>query len=221
MLAVLIKYVHSRHLFNSIQGSMSTANSNARAGQPTGAKIKVDKMLLLRFTIAFVILSAFEVCLISFQFSRKINAARLANEQQPDLSVGSAISDILQFIPGVTAGLVAFGLFGTTAQFRKKYGDAFRSMRFRRKEQPSPERTAGMLGWDALGSTRLGPTYRCTIVAGDFDGVEMLESGTAGKSRPAVTVQDENKTSAARPILPQPSMPPVPQPWRNLGIPRP
>ncbi|KAK5124981.1 hypothetical protein LTR85_001171 [Meristemomyces frigidus] len=219
VIAVLVRYVYSRHMFSSMQGSnsMSTANSNARPGPPQGAKIKVDKVLLLRFTIAFVILSAFEVTLISFEFSRKVNARRLATQQQPDFSVAGAVNDILQFMPGVTAGLLAFLLFGTTAQFRKTYAKAFRSMRWRRSRRPPSVRPAGGIGiWDSLDSGRLVPAYRCTIRAGDVDTIEMQSSDISGKSRSAVR---EEERLPARPILSQPSSPPVTQPWRTLGIP--
>ncbi|KAK4549563.1 hypothetical protein LTR36_006560 [Oleoguttula mirabilis] len=223
MIAVLVRYVYSRHLFRSIQGSTSagTAHSETHPGQPVTAKIKVDKMLLLRFTIAFVILNAFEVSLLSFEFLRKINARTMAAEQQPDFSVGGAISDIEQFIPGVTAALLAFLLFGTTAQFRKKYGDAFRSMRCRRSRRPTPVQATGGTGaWNTLGSNRPLPTYRCTIGAGDAESVELQDSGNAGKTRPDVTVQDEDSL-LGRSMSSRRLRQPVPQPWNAIGAPRP
>lgn len=57
VIATLIKYVHSRHRFVSLQAS-SSLDSQSRSTSATlaVAKIRVDKVLLLRFSIAFVIL---------------------------------------------------------------------------------------------------------------------------------------------------------------------
>lgn len=72
---ILFKYVRSRALFASLQGSQSNPMSNPmsvgtatttaspgtlsggrKVAQPQGAKIRIDKWLLLRFVICFLIL---------------------------------------------------------------------------------------------------------------------------------------------------------------------
>ncbi|KAK5136774.1 hypothetical protein LTR08_002070 [Meristemomyces frigidus] len=163
ILAVLVRYVYSRHLFTSISEGTSTADSRS----PATPKIRVDKALLLRFMLAFVILSVFQATLIGFRFLGRSNARTLARQQRPDYSVGGAVDDIMLFIPGVTASIMDFAVFGTTAQFRKMYADAFRS----RKAWVA--RPSSLEAWDPLASGRQFDTYRCTIRSGNVESVEL------------------------------------------------
>ena len=179
MLAVLVRYIYTRHQISSIQGSSNPATGSS--GGPSTTRIKVDKVLLLRFSIAFVILAAFEVTIVCFEFQRKTTTDVLAQQQSPDLSTSSAVSEILLFIPGVTAGLVAFLLFGTTAHFRQRYVQAIqraRSATKRRPSLPEPGRGGGDL-WDRLDSGEPSQTYRCTVRAGEIESVELGPSSKA------------------------------------------
>lgn len=189
MIAVSIRYVYSRHLFASIQDPSSVLNSTATAhtSQLAGGKLRVDKTLLFRFAILFVIISAFEVSLISCEFMRRANAHQLAQQGHPDFTVSSTISEILEFIPGVTAGLLAFLIFGTTAHSRKKYAEAFKAVRGWRR-RPSPVKHDGnMEFWNTLGSE---------LTVGGFDrtlhtsgrGARSME--LYGSPRPAVNSRD-------------------------------
>lgn len=166
MLAVLVRYIHSRHRIASLQGSSSKANSS-QLGGPKAAKIKVDKVLLLRFSIAFSILAAFEVTVASFAFHRKTFTDELASQDGPDFSVGGAINEILLFMPGVTASLLAFCLFGTTAQFRSKYMEVAKSWKCAGKRRPfrssSLREASHSRVWDRLDSGASPETYRCTV----------------------------------------------------------
>lgn len=102
---------------------------------PSTRRSIYDRALLTRFTIGFVILayvshflkvgrcadisSLFEVAIIVFTLFQSHNNAAIAASGQPDHSISGAISDILFFIPGVTASLVAFLVFGTTKNWRQ------------------------------------------------------------------------------------------------------
>jgi hypothetical protein len=54
-----------------------------------------------------------------FTLFQSNNNARIAASGGPDFSVSNTISDIVLFIPGVTASLVAFLVFGTTKSWRQ------------------------------------------------------------------------------------------------------
>lgn len=79
-----------------------------------------DRWLILRFTLAFVALAVFGAYNIYFQ----THAARTNNKDSvpdhADVSASRAIRDFVFFIPGVSQGLLAFIVFGTTSTFRDK-----------------------------------------------------------------------------------------------------
>jgi hypothetical protein len=187
MILILVRYVHSRHLFASLQASdgLSSTATASGVGGPTAGKIKVDKMLLLRFAIAFAILSAFEVSLILFQFSRQENAPKLAEQDHPDFGLGSTISEILQFMPGVTASLLAFLLFGTTVHFQQRYKESFKSLRWRRRRRSSLEVEGSRDVWGPLEVN--GRSYRYTVRAGeDVEGLELHDTASVPGWRASV-----------------------------------
>ncbi|KAG4434667.1 hypothetical protein IFR05_009842 [Cadophora sp. M221] len=78
-----------------------------------------DRALVTRFTIGFVILALFEIVIIIFTLFQANNNATIAAAGKPDFSVSGSITDIVLFIPGVTASLVAFLVFGTTKSWRQ------------------------------------------------------------------------------------------------------
>lgn len=63
--------------------------------------------------------SVFEVVIIVFTLFQANNNASIAASGAPNLSVSNTISDIVLFMPGVTASLVAFLVFGTTKSWRQ------------------------------------------------------------------------------------------------------
>lgn len=128
--------------------SVGTPSTTARGtdtdnSRSPSTRIQVDKWLLLRFSVAFVVLrsvvglgysdrhllnlnaSAFEICIIMLESTRYSSSRALAHADGPDLLVDGTIMAILGFLRGVTTSLLAFCLFGTTASFRKRYADAF------------------------------------------------------------------------------------------------
>ncbi|TKA73602.1 hypothetical protein B0A55_05714 [Friedmanniomyces simplex] len=191
----------------------STSVSTARSGRPRAAKIKIDKVLLLRFSIAFVILAAFEVTIVCFELADSQSARFLAQQAQPDYSTASAVTTILLFMPGVTQSLVAFLLFGTTAHFRKRYRDFFHAAVRVRRRRPSVSRTeSGTNVWETLDSGRPISGYRCTV-----ESVELSDPRKSWKANTSVSVRHDapgQGGTAARPESKE-----VAQPWRVLGRP--
>jgi hypothetical protein len=61
----------------------------------------------------------FEVAIIIFTLVQANNNASIAASGAPNFSISSTITDLVLFIPGVTASLVAFLVFGTTKSWRQ------------------------------------------------------------------------------------------------------
>jgi hypothetical protein len=61
----------------------------------------------------------FEVAIIVFSLFQQGNNKAIAESGAPNHTVSNTISDILFFIPGVTASLVVFLVFGTTKSWRQ------------------------------------------------------------------------------------------------------
>ncbi|RKF79329.1 putative glycoside hydrolase [Golovinomyces cichoracearum] len=73
-----------------------------------------DRALITRFTIGFVIMAVFEVVIVFLTLHRIKSNAIMVKSGEPDLSVSNAIVESLLFLPGVSASLMAFLVFGTT-----------------------------------------------------------------------------------------------------------
>ncbi|KAI4730443.1 hypothetical protein E4T49_01755 [Aureobasidium sp. EXF-10728] len=157
VILILFKYLRAKMGFDSYasasasksyaMGSVAAVESTTgRAGRsaPKGLRARVDGWLVVRFTIAFLILSGFEIFLVSFEINRyhKTKNANIAGA--PDFSVRASVVDVLNYLPGVTASLLAFLLFGTTAQQRAMYAPmlaALHPARWRRR--PKSARFSG------------------------------------------------------------------------------
>jgi hypothetical protein len=63
--------------------------------------------------------SIFEVAIIVFSLFQQSNNKTIAESGKPNHTITNTISDILFFIPGVTASLVVFLVFGTTKSWRQ------------------------------------------------------------------------------------------------------
>ncbi len=59
------------------------------------------------------------MAIIAFTIFQARNNKSIAASGKPDFSVSNSITDIILFIPGVTASLVAFLVFGTTKSWRQ------------------------------------------------------------------------------------------------------
>jgi hypothetical protein len=94
-----------------------------------------DRALIIRFSIGFIILAwvclqkscetllngkrLFEVALIVFSFISSTTNAAVAAGGAPDHSTSGTNIDIILFIPGVTASLVTYLVFGTAKSWRQ------------------------------------------------------------------------------------------------------
>ncbi|KAF2147899.1 hypothetical protein K461DRAFT_272558 [Myriangium duriaei CBS 260.36] len=97
----------------------------------------VDTGLMLRFSMAFVIFTGFNVCLVLYNIGSVQGALARSSNAAPDFSIHTAIRDCLDFIPTVTSSLLAFCLFGTTDQARQHYSNLIRSLRRETRETKS------------------------------------------------------------------------------------
>lgn len=187
--------------------------------------------------------SAFEITVILFEWSRHNSASALAAKDGPDFSIQSSVNAVLQFIPGVTAGLLAFLIFGTTRPFRKIYRENVIACFQRRRKRPSFEQRRDDVnverGWRSLENThsRAG-TYSCTVRGGnETDSIELSHSiaadGRKGSKGANVISEAEVGASPLGTVPDTPTWPlrnsaragaafdkKVSQPWRTLGIDR-
>ncbi|KAK3673922.1 hypothetical protein LTR78_006124 [Recurvomyces mirabilis] len=200
VVAVLIRYIHSRHLFSSFLSSSRTHTTDTLSTTTHGTtsrppKIRVDRILLIRFSIAFFILAAFEVTIACFESSRAQTSARLAVAEGPEYSARSAIASILLFLPAVTGSLLAFLLFGTTAHNVRKYMAVIKSIRFPRRRRASLTQTVNSPeSWNRLDDGTPKPLYRCTIRSeANREDIELGDSGPFGKVRTSVVVHDDDR----------------------------
>ncbi|KEQ99958.1 hypothetical protein AUEXF2481DRAFT_206359 [Aureobasidium subglaciale EXF-2481] len=134
VILILFKYLRAKIGFDSYASASASKSyaggsvvpgetATAREGRTVrrGLRARVDGWLVVRFSIAFLILSGFEIFLISFEINRyhKTKSTKLAGG--PDFGIRASVVDVLNYLPGVTASLLAFLLFGTTAQQRAMY----------------------------------------------------------------------------------------------------
>ncbi|CCC06717.1 hypothetical protein SMACR_00744 [Sordaria macrospora] len=130
LLAILIKYIHSRAVlmsWNVRYGQNSTQTTNPYSGNgsmPSGPRPTIprrniyDSWLAVRFTVAFVALGLFELVVIFFQLRATNTNTKENIPPEPDLSAARAQDDFALFVPGVSASLLIFIVFGTTRTFR-------------------------------------------------------------------------------------------------------
>lgn len=160
-----------------------------------------------------LIYSTWEVLIFNSALTRNAATIQLASQKQPDYSAGSTIYSVLMFIPGASAGLSGFLIFGTIGPFRKIYRESMReccasccSPRRGRARSDSDDPESGR-GWRALGAgSGRTPTYHCRV-----------ESVGMGKMD-IVGVGNGKKDGVVREFTVPKSPDRVEQPWRTLGI---
>lgn len=99
---------------NTAVGSLASSTG----GVPLQQKSIYDSWLVTRFTLAFAGLSAFQLVVISNEISFARDNGKDSQGSVVNLSYQRAIGDVLTFLPGVSASLLAFIVFGTTKSFR-------------------------------------------------------------------------------------------------------
>ncbi|KAL0776472.1 hypothetical protein CaCOL14_007759 [Colletotrichum acutatum] len=126
LIVILVKYIHTRRNLLSWnvrygQRSNSTKSSDTLvfdSGSETRRRSIYDRWLVVRFSIAFVALAIFQVVTIMFQVSSAKQNSRDSLSESPDLSTERLHLDLILFLPGVSASLLTFVVFGTTKTFR-------------------------------------------------------------------------------------------------------
>lgn len=138
---ILGKYIHTRR-------KLLSWNPYARPTQTTGQPSIYDRWLLIRFAIAVLVLSAYEVVTILFQaFSAASTKDTTAIGSEPDLSASRAFGENLIYVPGVSSGYLVFIVFGTTRPFRRTMYQTFVPKRFQKTKpgtNPSAYASAGV-----------------------------------------------------------------------------
>ncbi|KAK8071021.1 glycoside hydrolase [Apiospora hydei] len=144
MLAILLRYIQSRRQllgwdvqYGAASGSFgfSASMSQSQGQKRRGAsRSTYDRWLMTRFSIAFVILSIFELSNMLFQFTGMQNSNKDALRSSPDISVERAKETAVLFLPGPAPSFLIFIVFGTTAPFRKHMYRTFVSKCWQRQE---------------------------------------------------------------------------------------
>ncbi|KAL2264359.1 hypothetical protein VTK26DRAFT_5785 [Humicola hyalothermophila] len=153
LFAILARYIHSRITLASWSvkyGRSSGGTADTGAGTGTGPpalrqpkRSIYDNWLVLRFAIAFVALSLFQIIVVNFQLRAAATNKRANLEHEPDLSAGRAKGDFSLFAPGVTAAPFMFLVFGTTRTFREYMWDLFVPARLRQRWHARARRRSG------------------------------------------------------------------------------
>jgi len=154
--------------------------------------------------------------------TRSTAAAEIATRLGPDLTVSGTIGSVLAFIPGVTAGIVGFIIFGTTAHFRRIYAETLRRAfccGARRRNQNNTDdleraRADGGINGFGRGLSGRKPTYHCRV---ESNGAKLDEMGPSGRIGP-VGEDKERVLARAQEVIEQRAAAKLEQPWRTLGI---
>ncbi|KAG8166234.1 hypothetical protein KVR01_004786 [Diaporthe batatas] len=138
LLMILFKYVQTRHQLNTWGGIQygkgdastgtsgkrsfrSRANSN-KSRSPNGS---FDNWLVIRLSIAFVMLCVFEYTNVGPRLSARGHVVESAYKPEPDTSHRRALASVRGYLSGVSPSLLAFIVFGTTKTFQKKMYKTF------------------------------------------------------------------------------------------------
>ncbi|KAI6093960.1 hypothetical protein F4821DRAFT_8186 [Hypoxylon rubiginosum] len=92
-----------------------------------------DNWLVIRLSIAVVLITGFILANIVTHLPQRDDILRDAQSSEPDLSVARARSNIIGYIFGVTPGLAIFIVFGLGGAFRQVMYDRLMPKRWRRR----------------------------------------------------------------------------------------
>ncbi|KAH7309116.1 hypothetical protein B0I35DRAFT_441474 [Stachybotrys elegans] len=145
VLAILIRYIRSRIKFRRFDVAYGQQQSSSNQSEPATISSKrstlrnrgiYDQWLLVRFLIAFFVLTIFEITIVLFTLTARRNTAADTAASKPDLSAERARTDFHLFLPGVTASLLLFLVFGTTKPFIAYMRSCWSRSRRRIKDEP-------------------------------------------------------------------------------------
>nr|XP_036588323.1 glycoside hydrolase [Colletotrichum truncatum]KAF6799696.1 glycoside hydrolase [Colletotrichum truncatum] len=205
LIVILVKYIHTRrNLLSWNVGYGQHSNSTKSSGTlvidtSTGKRRQsiYDRWLVVRFSIAFVALAIFQVVTIMFQVSSARQNSRDFLNDGPDLSTERLHSDLILFLPGVSASLLTFVVFGTTKTFRdymvtKLIPRRLRKWGRRRSRQPSPRQTRLSQAFSQRSApypprlsldTYIGSDLEVYTPTGDGNGIQLRELNADGSRK--------------------------------------
>ncbi|RDW67519.1 hypothetical protein BP6252_08915 [Coleophoma cylindrospora] len=134
LIATLWKFQYARKSLNqaayanSQHGYARSGTLNGREQADLPAQVNqqaIERAIITRFSIAFTLLSIFEVCNIIFQTRSLRAATQPVVSREEYFSQSSAIATAALFIPGVSCGIVGWAIWGTTKQFLLATQDTF------------------------------------------------------------------------------------------------
>lgn len=99
---------------------------------------------------------AFQLITIMSEISNALDNDDTSENKTVNLHVSRAISDIQSFIPGVSASILAFVVFGTTKTFREYFYRRLLPRRLRRELRRRSDKGASIIGVRARAASR-GP----------------------------------------------------------------
>lgn len=143
-----------------------------------------------------------------FQVSSARQNNRDSLSDSPDLSTERLHLDLILFLPGVSASLLTFVVFGTTKTFRDYLVNKLVPKKLRRlSKQASPRRARRSMAYSQRSGTRPPRLSLDTYVGNDLDvytptrdgaGIQLRELNADGSSKPG---EDEF------PLVPEPIKP--------------
>ena len=166
---ILFKYIHTRR-------KLLSWNPYARPAQTTGQPSIYDRWLLIRFAIAVLVLSAYEVVTVLFQASSAASTKDIAAiGTEPDLSASRAMGENLIYVPGVSSGYLVFIVFGTTRPFRQTMYQTFVPKRFQ-KTKPMRSQSAYASGAVSTHASRIRGGNNGDFSGGGSGGVQVTST---------------------------------------------
>ncbi|KAI1075264.1 hypothetical protein F5B20DRAFT_560638 [Whalleya microplaca] len=202
LIAILVKYIRTRRKLLTWNVNYGSAATSQRTERPDSLATTLedkrprniyDKWLVMRFSIAFIVIGCYEAVLIIYQISQiSKSTTSEAVGDTVNLSLQRARKDFLSFMVGVSASLLVFVVFGTTRPLRQTMREKFVPTCFRRKQPvaplparaPSPRRE------------RFSPSSDSSVPVGSESVIILRDLGS---NRGSTARSDEEWSYAARP----------------------
>ncbi|KAJ2997915.1 hypothetical protein NUW58_g497 [Xylaria curta] len=176
LVAILAKYIRTRRRLHRQTARCpfpgGPDSNGVGDGRDSDSEDSIyDGWLLVRFAIALIFIGAFQILTILSEVAQLRNNRKEALPPKPDLSAARARVDFIEFMPGVSAGLLVFLVFGTTRTCRRTLYVTFIPHMFRS-------------GTTSTGNTASSPNPRL-----EYQGVAFITSPplVAGSRRTSVS----------------------------------
>ncbi|TRX88375.1 hypothetical protein FHL15_010751 [Xylaria flabelliformis] len=141
VIVILAKYIQTRrkiHRWTVRFPLPRDPNDNGEEEQES----LYDGWLIVRFAIALLFIEAFQILTILSEVAQTNNNKKEALPAEPDISAAHAKVDFVEFIPGVSAGLLVFLVFGTTRTCQRTIFSLLIPRRFRAETTLVDNRTS-------------------------------------------------------------------------------